>query len=197
MEACSPEAVDALRADLIFVQEEINNGVVPSRTKSDESCFQKWEIFCQAHNMDTFINKVQYPVPFLQFFTLWVRSVLLAHNGEPVCSRTAEEYLRAVGQTFANVGIGDPRLNKHVSIDHRLQRQLCGWKKLDGPPKSLKPINIGVIHHTFAALHWQNNNKSNCLKWIIYVAVFFLNRPGECSMKSGEPHPFRWCDIQL
>ena len=30
-----------------------------------------------------------------------------------------------------------------------------------------------------------------------YVAVFFLNRPGECSMASGEPHPFRWCDIQI
>ena len=54
-----------------------------------------------------------------------------------------------------------------------------------------------MIHHTFAALHRQNNNKSNCLKWIIYVAVFFLNRPGECSMTSGEPHPFGWCDIQL
>ena len=64
------------------------------------------------------------------------------------------------------------------------------------PPKRLKPINIGLIHHTFAALHRQNNNKINFLKWIIYVAVFFLNRP-ECSMTSDEPHPFQWCDIQL
>ena len=69
--------------------------------------------------------------------------------------------------------------------------------KSDGPLKRLKPITIGLIHHTFAALHQQNNNKSNCLKRIIYVAVFFLNRPGECSMTSGEPHPFRWCNIQL
>ena len=70
-------------------------------------------------------------------------------------------------------------------------------EKSDGPLKRLKPINIVLIHHTFAALHQQNNNKSNCLKWIIYVAVFFLNRPGECSMTSGDPHPFRWCYIQL
>ena len=69
--------------------------------------------------------------------------------------------------------------------------------KSDGPPKRLKPINIGLIHHTFAALHRQDNNKSNCLKWLIYVAVFFLNRPRECSMMSGEPHPFLWCDIQI
>ena len=61
-----------------------------------------------------------------------------------------------------------------------------------GPPNQLKPINIGLIHHTFASLHRQNNNKSNCLKWIIYVAVFFLNRPGGCFMTSGEPHPFWW-----
>ena len=70
-------------------------------------------------------------------------------------------------------------------------------KKLDGPPKRLKPINIELIHHTFAALHRQNTNKSNCLKWVIYMAVFFLNRPGECSMTSREPHPFRWCSIQM
>ena len=66
-----------------------------------------------------------------------------------------------------------------------------------GPPKRLKPINIGLILQTFSALLRQNNNKSNCLKWIIYVTVFFLSPPGECSMTSGEPHPFRWCDIQL
>ena len=72
--------------------------------------------------METFLDKVRDPVPFLHILTLWVRSGLLAHNGEPVRSLTAEAYLRAVGKTFANVGIGYPRLNKHGSIDHRLQR---------------------------------------------------------------------------
>ena len=179
------------------MQEEINKGVVLSRTRADERCFRKWKIFFRAHNMDIFLDKVRDPVLFLQFFTRQVRSGLLAHNGEPVRSRNAEAYLRAVGHTFANVGIGDPHLNKHGRIEHSLQRQLRGWTKSDGPLKGLKPINIGLIHHTFAALHLQNNNKSNCLKWIIYVAVFLLNRPGECSMTSGESHPFRWCDIQL
>ena len=153
LEACSPEAADTLRADLLLVQEEINKGVVPSRTKAYERCFRKWEIFCRAHNMDTFLDKVQDPVPFLQLFTRQVRSGLLAHNGEPVRSRTDEAYLWAVGQTFANVGIGDPCLNKHGSIDHCLQRQLRGLTKSDGPPKRLKLINIGLINHTFAALH--------------------------------------------
>ena len=126
MKACSPEAADALRADLLLVQEEINKGVVPSRTRADKRCFRKWEIFCQAHNMDTFLDKIRDPVPFLQIFTRQVRNGLLAHNGDPVRSRTAEAYLRAVGQTFANVGIEDPRLNKHGSTDHRLQQQLRG-----------------------------------------------------------------------
>ena len=178
MEACIPEAVNALRADLLLVQEEIKKGVFSSRTRADKRCFQKWEIFCRAYNIDTFLDKVRDPVLLLQFFTRRVRSGLLAHNGEPVRSRTAKAYLQAVGQTFANMGIEDPRLNKHGSIDHRLRRQLRGWTKSDGPPKRLKSINIGLIHHTFEALHRQNNNKINCLKWIIYVAVFFLNRPG-------------------
>ena len=155
------------------MQEEINNEVVTSRTKADESCFRKWEIFCRAHNMETFLDKLRDPVLFLQTFTRRVRSGLLAHNGEPVRSHNAEAYLRAVGQTFANVGIGDPCPNKNGSIDHSLQRQLRGWTKLDRPPKRLKTINIGLIHHTFAALQRQKNTKSNCLKWIIYVAVFF------------------------
>ena len=128
LEACSPEAADTLRADLLLVQEEINNGVVPSRTKADECCFQKWEIFFRAHNMDTFLDKVRALVLFLQLFILRVRSGLLAHNGESVRSRTAEAYLWAVGKTFANVIIEDPRLNKHGSIDHCLQRQLRGWE---------------------------------------------------------------------
>ena len=127
----------------------------------------------RKHNMDTFLDKVWDPVPFFQIFTCGVRSVLLAHNGEPARSRTTEAYLRAVVQTFTNMGIGEPRLNKHGSIDHHLQRQLRGWTKSDGPPKRLKHITIWLIHHIFAALHRQNNNKSNCLKWIIYVAVFF------------------------
>ena len=35
------------------------------------------------------------------------------------------------------------------------------------------------------------------LKWLIYVDVFYLNQPGECYMASGDPHPFRWCNIQI
>ena len=97
MEACRPEAADAIRADLLLVQEEINNGVVTSRKKADESCFRKWEIFYQAHNKDTFLNKVRDPVLFLQIFTGWVISGLLAHNREPVRSRTSESYHRALG----------------------------------------------------------------------------------------------------
>ena len=126
MEAFSPEAANALHAYILLVQEEINKGVVPSRTRADEHCFRKWEIFFRDHNIDTFLDKVQDPVPFLQICTRRVKSGLLAHNGEPVRSRTAEAYIREVGQTFANVGIEDPPLNKHGSIDHRLQRQLRG-----------------------------------------------------------------------
>ena len=74
--------------------------------------------------MDTFIDKVRDPVPFLQIFTRRVKSGLLTHNEEPVRSCTADAYLRAVGQTFANVGIVDPQLNKHGSIDYRIQQQL-------------------------------------------------------------------------
>ena len=120
MESCSPEAVNALRTDLLLVHEEINKGVVLSRTRADERCFRKWEIFCRDHNINTFLDKVWNPVSFLHFFTCRIRSGLLAHNREPVRSHTTKAYLRAAGQMFANVGIEDPRLNKNRSIDPRL-----------------------------------------------------------------------------
>ena len=82
--------------------------------------------------MDTFIDTVQEPVPFLKKITRRVKSSLLAHNREPVRSRTAEAYLRVVWQTFVNVCIVDPRLNKHRSIDYCIQRQLRGWKNWMG-----------------------------------------------------------------
>ena len=66
-------------------------------------------------------SDLQDPVPLLQVFTHRVRRGDLAHNGAPVRARTAEAYLRAVGQTFARMGTPDPRLNtlRQTRLPHR------------------------------------------------------------------------------
>ncbi|KAL3815966.1 hypothetical protein ACHAXA_008925 [Cyclostephanos tholiformis] len=69
----------------------------------------------------------------------------LAANGNPIRSRSVEDYIRGVAQTFLHVGATDPRLNTAHTIDFWLQRTLKAWKTMDPAPLRVKPIPIEVI----------------------------------------------------
>ncbi|KAL3810349.1 hypothetical protein ACHAXA_003078 [Cyclostephanos tholiformis] len=78
-------------------------------------------------------------------FAQRVHSGDLAANGNPIRSRSVEDYIRGVAQTFLHVGATDPRLNTAHTIDFRLQRTLKAWKTTDPAPLCIKPIPIAVI----------------------------------------------------
>jgi hypothetical protein len=99
------------------------------------------------------------------------------------------------------VGAADPRLNHHGDVDFRLTRQYSSYKKTDPPPTRVKPIPLALLHHVF---HWATVlNLTNCQQWtmignLIYLAFFFLLRPGEYCFSSEDAfHPFRLCDVGL
>ena len=173
------------------------SGVVADRGRADVRCWTKWQEFCSSLGVTPFLGTLHDPIPLLQVFARRVRIGVLAHNGGKVRSRTAEAYLRAVGQTFARLGLGDPRLDIHGNIDFRIQRQLRSYKRTDPPPTRVKPIPIGLLHHLFEEQLRLNTPKSCCLAWMSYIAVFFLMRPGEHCDSGTTSHPFRWCDTQL
>lgn len=147
MEDVPPEARDELRSDLIAAQGEISAGVVASQHTADDTAWGKWRDFCSSLGLDEFLTDRTDPIPWCQVFLRRVRDGRLAANklGASVRARTAEAYLRSVAQTFTSLGKPDPRLNTHGAIDFRIQRQLRGYKKVDPPPRRLKPLPIDLF----------------------------------------------------
>lgn len=156
-----------------------------------------WEPFCRELGLDQFLTNIKDPVPILQVFFRRVRDGRLAILKQPVRGRSAEAYLRAVGQTFARLGRPDPRLNAHGDQDFRLQRQLQYYKKQDPPSSRRQPIPVELLHLVTRRLRATNSPKSLALANLVWIAFFFLMRPGEFCMSGDEPHPFRFCDVTL
>jgi hypothetical protein len=181
------------------LQDEIAAGVVASRHSADDTAWEKWQLFCASLGIDEFLEGVTDTVPYCQVFLRRVRDGRLAANkqGAKVRARTAEAYLRAVAQTFTSLGKPDPRLNTHGTIDFRIQRQQRGYKKVDPPPRRLKPLPIDLFILAADAARAVPTPKCQALANMIYIAFFFLMRPGEHCDSGPESHPFRWEDVGL
>ena len=67
-----------------------------------------WCDFCAEHHIDSLLQAVADPIPYLQIFAQWYRDGRLAKNGQPVRARTVEDAIRAVGQTMAAWGPRTP-----------------------------------------------------------------------------------------
>ena len=193
--ALPPATADALRADLGLVQDQIGAGVIPSRDRADQRIWDVWCKFAASIGLDSYLSSLCDPVPILNVFAARVCRGELAHDGAPVRARTAEGYLRAVGQSYARVGSPDPRLNTYGKTDWRIGRQIRAWKKEDPPPGRVKPIPISMLHHLSQSGRDAGDAKSLLIGCMAYVAFYFLMRPGEYCNSSNELHPFLLCDV--
>ena len=131
--------------DLVAAQREVQQGVSLQRANAASGHWETWAAFCAQLAFDPFLANIEDPVNILQVFAKKYRTGKLAPRGKNVRSRTVEDALRSVGQTFSGVGTSDPRLNASGDIDFRLQRQLSCYKKQDPPPNRVKPVPIQVI----------------------------------------------------
>ena len=197
VDSLSPPARDEFLNDLRSVQAEVAAGVVPERSTADKKIWAKWIEFTSSLHLDGFLQTLADPVPILQVFAHRVRDGRLALGGGDVRARTAEAYTRAVGQTFTGLGQTDPRLNVFGKIDFRLQRQLASWKKEDPAAQRMKPFPIGFIHCAFKMLRSFETAYHDAIAWMLYVAFFFLMRPGEYCDNGPSSHPFLMRDVQL
>ena len=114
----------AFRRDLQSAQEAVRAGVIPSRARAADLHWNRWASFCISLHIDPLLEGVHDTIEILQVFAHRYRSGQIAPSGRQVKSRTVEDSLRAVGQTFTSVGAKDPRLNAVGAIDFRIQRQL-------------------------------------------------------------------------
>ena len=150
--------------------------------------------------LDPFLEAFEDKIPILQVFIQRVRDGELAAQGNPIRSRSVEDYLRAVAQTFLSVGASDPRLNTASQTDFRIKRMLAAWKKQDPPATRVKPVPISVIRRiAFVAQHLPpNSHLLLAVADMIIIAFFFLLRPGEYTdTPVTDTTPFTFQDVQL
>ena len=96
------------------------------------------------------------------------------------------------------LGQADPRsLAGSSTIDPRLTRQLRGYLNQDPPPGRLKPIPIPILHCAHAIASTAGDAESLAAADMMWLAFFFLLRPGEYTGTSKRSHPFRIPDVGL
>lgn len=102
-----------------------------------------------------------------------------------------------MGSAFASLGAPDPRLDRHGSIDSRLQRLLRAYTRIDLPPARVKPVPVRLLFSVTSLGYGPSNTvASQATADMVVIAFFFLLRPGEYT-GGRSPHPFRLQDVQL
>jgi hypothetical protein len=171
-------------------------GITANRATAVDNTWSLWQEFCAALNQDAYLRSNLDPVPWL--FAQCYRTGIIAPSGSPVRSRTVEGALRAIGQTFASLGRGDPRLQSSGRLDLRLQRQLKAYAKQDPPPARVKPIPFSLIAHAAHLCRLADSPRSHAIADMLILGFYFLLCPGEYAWTDNpDSSPFRFCDIHL
>ena len=94
------------------------------------------------------------------------------------------------------MGAKDPRLNAFGKVDFRLNRMYTAWKKVDSPPARVEPVPMSILLRAaeLATPSVRDQATIDC----IWMAFYFLLRPGEYANASGDAkHPFRLKDVEF
>ena len=197
MSTLDPVKAHRFGGDLSIAHTTVLQGISSGRAASNATAWKSWIAFTSDLGLDPLLQAFQDKIPFLQIFAHRVRLGELAAHGNPIKSRSVEDYVRHVAQTFLQVGGHDPRLTSAHSIDFRLQRTLKAWKTTDPAPLRVKPIPITVIRRiaTLAQTTMAADTTFCSIADMIVIAFFFLLRPGEYTDNNN--NPFRLADVQL
>ena len=195
----STPARDAFLTDLRAAQAAERAAVVPGRAEAAAGHWHIWQEYCTQIGVSPWLVDIEDPIPILQVFAQRLRIGQLAPCGHTIRSRSVEDYLRSIGQTFARLGADDPRLTSSGRVQLRIANQLKGYKKQDPPPTRVKPVPIQLIAHATAAAHASGDvfviAQADCTT----IGFFYLMRPGEYAKSSArtDSTPFRLCDVQF
>jgi hypothetical protein len=137
--------VSRFRGDFSTAQEAVKMGVSPGRASSAINAWAIWSDFTTGLGLDPFLQAFPDKIPFLQIFVIQVCCRELSARSSAVQTRSAEDYVRHIAQTYLNVGAKNPHLNSVNQIDFRLQRMIKSWKSSNPAPLRVKPIPIQVI----------------------------------------------------
>ena len=167
------------------------------RANSRNKLWEVWCRFCAAHNSPEMLDAVEDPVPILVAFARRYRDGRLAIRGQPIRARSVEDVVRQIAKAFTDVGALDPRLNPHGRMDARLSGLWRHYRHQDPEPSRTKPIPTSVLQQASNTCKISRDPGFLCLGDMMWVAFYFLCRPGEYTADGDDSHPFRFKDVQL
>jgi hypothetical protein len=131
-------------------------------------------------------------IPLLQLFAHRYRHGSLSGRTHPLRSRTVEDTVRSVGQTFSRMGSPDPRLSQFGVVDQT-------WKKSDKPPTRVKPLPMGIVRSAVLLVHAAATPIALATADCLILAFYFLLRPGKYTgtPKTVSNDLFRLQDVGL
>lgn len=188
---------DQLCADWGAVLQATQRRVSTQRITSTSSSWQLWVSFCDSVGVDPG-TLPRDPVPLLQVFAQRLRAGTIAPGRHSVRSRTVEDAVRAVGQTYAGLGAPDPRLSRHGQLDFRLRALYRSWATTDDPPSRVKPLPIGLLTNMVNLASVEATPAALAAAECLIVGFYFLLRPGEyLGLPTSADNLFRLKDLQL
>ena len=179
MATAAPALVHQLRSDWSAVQAAARKRVTTQRRiNSAASSWTLWSAFCHSIGVDT-DSLPHDPIPILQVFAQRLRTGALSPGRGPVKSRSVEDTVRGVGQTYAGMGARDPRLNVHGQVEFRLTSRYRAWASEDSPPSRVKPLPPTLLAQVVTLAHQEHTPASLTAAEVLTLGFFFLLRPGE------------------
>lgn len=198
MATCPAATRDRLQADLSAVADTFALGICASRWNATDNTFNIWEECCRKHLFDPTLEQYADPIPLLQVFGHRYREGSLAPSQTHVRGRRVGDAVRAVGQTLAQLGHGDPRLTPSGKLDVRLTRQLSSYTKANPPPSRVKPIPITILQQAAGVARLSTHPQQHALSDMLLLAFYFLLCPGEhAATTNPEATPFRLKCLKL
>ena len=162
-----------------------------------------WSIWTEfldnLHIDDPYLTDFNDPIPLLQVFAEHLRTGKIAPSGDPLRSRSVEDYVRSVGQEIASLGTLDPRIMVNGTFDLRLKKQLKGYARLDTPPERVKPIPMPLVASAISDAYASPDPLLRATGDCGVIGLFFLLRPGEHvhSANDNDTSPFRLKDVDF
>ena len=191
----APLEAARFRRDLGTAHETVQAGVSSGRATAASSTWEVWVSFTTELGIDPFLEAIQDKVQVLQVFATRVRDGELSKSKNKIKSRSVEDYLRQVAQTYKLLGKPDPRVTDR-EIDFRISRMYRAYAKQDPPPHRVKPVPVQVLHR-LATVAQHADPLTQGITDMIILAFFFLLRPGEYTDSNSDTTPFTLQDIQL
>jgi hypothetical protein len=95
-------------------------------------------------------------------------------------------------------GLPDPRLivGSHT-MDPRISRLVHCYEKADPSPDRVQPIPLDVLHQACSIASSAADSTSMAAADLMWMAFFFLLRPGKYTMNAQDAHPFTLADVRL